>query len=176
MSRVAHRERKPQRSAWEGQGHKMVQTFAEGVAGEPVVLIGSSGYLEISVNQAAMRRRRRAQAAAPKWSSTFPTSSRLEFLPASHSSSASYRNTSRCHREASEVCDPITGRNRTERVEGSLFGFTNTATTRINHGWLANFRGRRRWCGRCPRRCAPRRRKALRIATARERCRGRACR
>ncbi len=30
---------------------KMVQTFAEGVAGEPVVLIGSSGYLEISVNR-----------------------------------------------------------------------------------------------------------------------------
>ncbi len=30
---------------------KMVQTFAEGVAGEPVALIGSSGYLEISVNR-----------------------------------------------------------------------------------------------------------------------------
>jgi S-adenosyl-L-methionine hydrolase (adenosine-forming) len=30
---------------------KMVQTFAEGVAGEPVAIIGSSGYLEISVNR-----------------------------------------------------------------------------------------------------------------------------
>lgn len=30
---------------------KLVQTFAEGVAGEPVALIGSSGYLEISVNR-----------------------------------------------------------------------------------------------------------------------------
>ena len=31
--------------------NKMVQTFAEGVAGEPVAMIGSSGYLEISVNR-----------------------------------------------------------------------------------------------------------------------------
>ncbi len=30
---------------------KMVQTFAQGVAGEAVGLIGSSGYLEISVNK-----------------------------------------------------------------------------------------------------------------------------
>lgn len=30
---------------------KVVQTFADGVAGEPVALIGSSGYLEISVNR-----------------------------------------------------------------------------------------------------------------------------
>jgi hypothetical protein len=30
---------------------KLVQTFAEGVAGEPVAMIGSSGYLEISVNR-----------------------------------------------------------------------------------------------------------------------------
>ena len=30
---------------------KVVQTFADGIAGEPVALIGSSGYLEISINR-----------------------------------------------------------------------------------------------------------------------------
>ena len=34
-----------------GQVSKVVRTFAEGAAGEVVGLIGSSGYLEISVNK-----------------------------------------------------------------------------------------------------------------------------
>jgi S-adenosylmethionine hydrolase len=34
-----------------GQVSKVVLTFAEGAAGEVVGLIGSSGYLEISVNK-----------------------------------------------------------------------------------------------------------------------------
>jgi len=34
-----------------GQVSKVVQTFAQGEAGEPIALLGSSGYLEISVNK-----------------------------------------------------------------------------------------------------------------------------
>jgi S-adenosylmethionine hydrolase len=39
-----------------GQVTKMVETFAQGAAGEPVALMGSSGYLEICVNKGSAAR------------------------------------------------------------------------------------------------------------------------
>lgn len=42
--------------AGNGQVNKIVATFAGGAAGEPVGLIGSSGYLEIAVNEASAAR------------------------------------------------------------------------------------------------------------------------
>ena len=63
------------------------------------------------------------------------------------------------------------------RAEGSVSPLRpNRRAGRGWTGWQKDFRGRLRWCARCPLRCARRRRRAPRTATAGTKCRAAASR
>jgi len=63
------------------------------------------------------------------------------------------------------------------RAEGSVSPLRpNRRAGRARTGWQKDFRGRLRWCARCPLRCARRKRRAPRTATAGTKCRAAASR